>query len=157
MKHSIEVGLSFGLTSGTITTLGMIVGLHAGTHSRAVVMGAILLIAVADAMADALGIHVAEETEKVHSSREIWESTFATFFSKFFFALTFAVPLLVLPLGAAVVACVIWGMIVIGVSSILLARRRKVRPLTVVVEHLATAGVVIIVTRLIGDWVGKLQ
>jgi hypothetical protein len=37
MKSSFGMGLSFGLTSGVITTLGLIVGLHAGTHSRAAV------------------------------------------------------------------------------------------------------------------------
>ena len=39
MKASWKTGLSFGLTSGVITTLGLMVGLHAGTHSRAVVLG----------------------------------------------------------------------------------------------------------------------
>ena len=34
MKHSVRTGLSFGLTSGVITTLGLMVGLHAGTHSK---------------------------------------------------------------------------------------------------------------------------
>jgi vacuolar iron transporter family protein len=55
------MGLSFGLTSGVITTLGLIVGLHAGTHSRAAVLGGIFTIAIADSLFDALGIHLAEE------------------------------------------------------------------------------------------------
>jgi vacuolar iron transporter family protein len=37
MKPSFKTGLSFGLTSGVMTTLGLRVGLHAGTGSRAVV------------------------------------------------------------------------------------------------------------------------
>jgi len=28
MKHSLKTGFSFGLTSGIITTLGLMVGLH---------------------------------------------------------------------------------------------------------------------------------
>lgn len=62
-------GLSFGLTSGVITTLGLIVGLHAGTHSRMVVIGGILTVAVSDAMSDALGIHISEEAKKRGSAR----------------------------------------------------------------------------------------
>ena len=46
MKASWKTGLSFGLTSGVITTLGLMVGLHSGTHSRAVVIGGILTIAM---------------------------------------------------------------------------------------------------------------
>jgi hypothetical protein len=45
MKLSFKTGLSFGLTSGVITTLGLMVGLHSGTHSRTVVIGGIVTIA----------------------------------------------------------------------------------------------------------------
>jgi len=53
MKASFKTGLSFGLTSGVITTLRLMVGLHSGTRSRTVVIGGILTIAIADAMSDA--------------------------------------------------------------------------------------------------------
>ncbi|GAI31399.1 unnamed protein product, partial [marine sediment metagenome] len=39
MKHSIKTGFSFGLTSGIITTLGLMVGLHSSTGSKLVVIG----------------------------------------------------------------------------------------------------------------------
>lgn len=39
MKHSLKVGFSFGVTSGIITTLGLMVGLHSGTHSKVVIIG----------------------------------------------------------------------------------------------------------------------
>ncbi len=58
LKHSLKIGFSFGLASGIITTLGLIVGLHSGTHSKKVVIGGILTIAIADAFSDALGIHL---------------------------------------------------------------------------------------------------
>ena len=69
MKISIRKGLGFGLTSGVITTLGLLVGLNAGTHSKKIVLGGILLIAIADALSDALGIHISEEA----GSKEITE------------------------------------------------------------------------------------
>ena len=56
-----RTGLFFGATSGVITTIGLIVGLNSGTQSITAVLGGILVIAVADAMSDALGIHLAEE------------------------------------------------------------------------------------------------
>ena len=60
-----RTGLFFGATSGVITTIGLITGLNAGTHSMAAVLGGIFVIAVADAMSDALGIHLAEEADPV--------------------------------------------------------------------------------------------
>ena len=49
MKTSTIKGVSFGLTSGIITTLGMMVGLNFSTGSKLVVLGGILTIAIADA------------------------------------------------------------------------------------------------------------
>jgi len=124
MRPSIRKGFSFGLTSGIITTLGLIVGLHSGTHSDLVVIGGILAIAIADAMSDALGIHVSEESENKHSAKEIWESTISTLLSKFVFASTFIVPVLFLQLSTAIIVCVIWGLSLIAIlSSILLSNR----------------------------------
>ncbi len=110
MKLSIKKGFSFGLTSGIITTLGMIIGLHSSTHSTAVVIGGVFVIAIADALSDALGIHISEEFENSHTAKEVWESTSVTFLSKFIFALTFVAPFLLLSLSAAIIANVIWGM-----------------------------------------------
>lgn len=74
-SHQLVTGLSFGVTSGVITTLGLMVGLLAGTHLKLAVIGGILTIAVADALSDVLGIHISEEAEGVHSAREVWTST----------------------------------------------------------------------------------
>lgn len=49
MRHSFKVGFCFGITSGIITTLGLMVGLNSGTNSQLVVIGSILIIAIADA------------------------------------------------------------------------------------------------------------
>lgn len=154
MRHSLKTGLSFGLTSGIITTLGLMVGLHSGTHSKLVVLGGILTIAIADAFSDALGIHVSEESENRHSTREIWESTVFTFLFKFVFALTFIVPILLLPLGTAIVVGVAWGLSMLAIFSLYIAKEQKESPWKVVGEHLLIAVVVIIITHNVGHWIG---
>ena len=73
MKKSIKKGFSFGLTSGIITTLGLIVGLYSITESKLAVIGGILVIAIADAFSDAMGIHVSEESDIRNSKREVWQ------------------------------------------------------------------------------------
>ena len=148
-----RTGLYFGATSGVITTLGLITGLHAGTESLTAVLGGILVIAFADAMSDALGIHLAEEADPETDSAHVWAATVSTFATKFLFALSFAVPLLVLPLTPAVYASIAWGMLVITVLSFLLARSQASSPWSVVGEHLAIAAVVIVLSHFIGRWV----
>ena len=153
MRLSIRKGFSFGLTSGIITTLGLIVGLHSGTHSRIAVIGGILSIALADAMSDALGIHISEESENQHSTKEIWESTVSTLLSKFVFALTFIVPILFLELSTAIIACIIWGLSLIAIFSYYIARQQNAKPYRTILEHLIIAIVVIVITHYIGDWI----
>src|SRR3990167_1252946 len=128
MRGSWITGLSFGLTSGVITTLGLMVGLNSGTHSRPVVIGGILTIAIADAMSDALGIHVSEESKNTSPARQIWESTLATFLAKFVIALTFAVPVLAVPLAQAMIISVIWGLLLLAGLSFLIARAQGIAP-----------------------------
>jgi len=156
MKDSLRTGVSFGLTSAVITTLGLIVGLHSGTHSKIVVLGGILTIAIADAFSDALGIHVSEEAENVHTVKEIWVSTISTFLTKFLFALTFVLPVLFLSLSMAVIVSLIWGMSILAILSYAMAKAQKTAPWKVMGEHILIALVVIGVTHLVGDWVATI-
>jgi vacuolar iron transporter family protein len=153
MKASIKTGLSFGLTSGVITTLGLMVGLHAGTQSRAAVLGGILTIAVADALSDALGIHITEEAHN-RDSTHVWESTAATFAVKFLSAASFALPVLLFPLAQAVTLSILWGLALLALFSWLMARSQRLSPWTIVGEHLLIALAVIAATYYVGRWVG---
>lgn len=150
-----RTGLFFGATSGVITTIGLITGLNAGTHSITAVLGGIFVIAVADAMSDALGIHLAEEADPNATTQHVWSATISTFLNKFIFALSFAVPLLLLPLDQAVIASLLWGMLVIVVLSYFLARAQKASIILIVAEHLGIAILVVVFSHLIGVWVSK--
>ena len=153
MNHSLIIGIAFGLTSGIITTLGLMVGLSSGTHSQVVVIGGIVTIAIADAFSDALGVHVSEEVENVHTQREIWTSTLATFAAKFLCALSFIIPLVFLPLTTAIWVSVIYGFSLLALFSHVVARSQGKRSLPAVAEHLTIAGVVITLTHVLGDWI----
>ncbi len=156
MKTSWKTGISFGLTSGVITTLGLMVGLHSGTHSRAIVIGGILTIAIADAMSDALGIHISEESKNSGPARLIWEATLATFVAKFVIAATFIVPVAVRPLDQAIVISVAWGLFLLTVLSFFVARAQAIQPWKVIAEHLLIALCVVAITHAVGDWVKGL-
>lgn len=155
MKHSLKVGFSFGVTSGIITTLGLMVGLNSSTHSSLVVIGGILTIAIADAFSDALGIHISEEFENKHTAKQIWTSTIATFLSKFIFALTFIIPVLLFDLSTAIRISIIWGLSILCLLSYRIAIEQKVNPWKVIAEHLVIALIVIILTHYLGDWIAS--
>jgi len=152
MKHSLKVGFSFGLTSGIITTIGLMVGLSSGTNSKLAVIGGILTIAIADSLSDALGIHISEESENKHTAKEIWESTLSTFICKFVIALTFLIPVLLLELTSAIVVSIVWGLSLLCILSFTV-KNEKVNHWKVVLEHLAIALVVIVVAHFVGNWI----
>lgn len=156
MRTSWKTGLSFGLTSGVITTLGLMVGLHSGTHSRAVVIGGIVTIAIADAMSDALGIHISEESKNSEPTGQIWEATIATFLAKFVIALTFVVPVLMVPLDTAVIVSILWGLILLAALSFFVARTQAIAPWKVIGEHLVIALCVVALAHAVGDWAQSL-
>lgn len=156
MKHSIKVGLCFGLTSGIITTLGLMIGLHSSTNSHIVVIGGIITIAIADSLSDALGIHISEEAENKHSEIEIWESTISTFLFKFIIASSFVIPILLLDLTIAIIVNIIFGLFLLCIFSYNIAKSQKTKPLKVVLEHLIIAIVVIIAAYYVGNWISLI-
>ena len=156
MKDSLRTGITFGLTSAVITTLGLMVGLHSGTNSKIVVLAGILTIAIADAFSDALGIHISKEAENSQTTRQIWVATISTFLAKFLFAMTFVVPVLLFTLSTAIVMSLIWGLSILTILSYVIAKSQNEPPWKIVGEHLLIAIVVIGITHWVGDWIGKL-
>lgn len=150
MNHSLKVGFNFGVTSGIITTLGLMVGLNTATSSKLAVIGGILTIAIADACSDALGIHISEEGENKHTQIEVWQSTIATFFFKFIFASTFIVPFLIFSMTNALILNLILGFVLLAAFSYNLSKKNKWNAMF---EHLFLAVLVIVLSYGVGKLV----
>ncbi len=156
MRISFKKGFSFGITSGIITTLGLIIGLNSSTGSKLIILSGILAIAIADALSDALGIHISQESEKSNTHKQVWEATFSTFLAKLIIPLTFLIPILLLELKTAILVSVIWGLLILSVLNYFIAKERKINPRGIIFEHIAIAIVVIILTHLVGVLISHL-
>jgi VIT1/CCC1 family predicted Fe2+/Mn2+ transporter len=152
MRISIRKGFSFGLTTAIITTLALIVGLNASTESVAVIISGILIIAVADALSDSLGMHISEEASE-KTEREVRESTLATFLAKFLVGATFVIPILLFPLQTAVLISIFWGLLLITILSYLIAKRDKKNPVWTISEHILLMLFIIFLTHNIGSFI----
>ncbi|MFC1454884.1 hypothetical protein ACFLQI_02225 [Candidatus Undinarchaeota archaeon] len=151
-SHSKMVGFSFGITSGTITTLGIMVGMYSSTQSVLAVIGGIIAVAIADGFSDAMGIHVSEESEGKHTKSEIWEATLSTFFTKLLYTMTFIIAILLLPIQTAIVVNIVYGLLVLAVFSYYLGKKDG-DGLHMVFEHVTIAVAVIIITYYVGMFV----
>lgn len=154
MKESLKTGVTFGLTSGTITTLGLMIGLYSGTNSRGIVIGGILTIAIADSLSDALGIHISEEANHTRTTKQVWIATVATFFSKLY-AITFIIPVLLFDLPVAININLVWGFSLLTILSYYLAKSQSVKPWKVILEHLAITIIVVALTHFLGKLIAK--
>lgn len=156
-SHQLVSSITFGLTSGVITSLGMIAGLYSATSSKLAVAAGIIVMALADGLADAAGMHLAEESEteggKVkHTTREIWLSTLFTFLSVAGFILTFAVPILIFPLKTAIFFALGWGILLLIFLNLYIAKIKNENSSKLIAEHLLLALLVIFASH----WLGSL-
>jgi len=154
MHKALRGGFIFGLTSGVTTTLGLMVGLNSGTHSKLAVTGAIITIAIADAFSDSLGMHLSEESENI-KEKAIWEATLSTFFTKLLFPLTFLIPVLLFSLNNAIIISIAWGMSCIAFFSYVIARMRNKKPFVVIAEHLLIAAIVVVAAHYLGGLISQ--
>jgi len=149
-KGSLFAGASFGLTSGVITTLGILVGVGTITNSEEAVLAGVISIAIADSLSDATGMHLAKEAEGEYRSGELWAITVATLFAKFFFTIIFVLPILLFDLMGAMITGIALGFVLLSLLSFIIARIHKQKPFKPVLEHNLTALLVIILTYLVG-------
>jgi VIT1/CCC1 family predicted Fe2+/Mn2+ transporter len=158
--HQLMTGVSFGMTSGVITSLGMIVGLHSATSSRLVVIAGIIIMAIADGLSDAAGMHISEESElekgvAKHNQREIWAATIFTFISKLIFTLTFAIPFLIFSLKTAILAAIIWGILLLIFLNFIIAKIKQENSVMLITEHVLLAIFVIVISHGVGNVVAR--
>lgn len=156
MNTQYKKGFGFGLMSGVVTTLGLIVGLDASTGSRFVIIAGVLAIAISDSLSDAAGMHISEEAAEHKTPKKIWEATISTFFFKFLFALTFVIPFLLLSIYYAMIASIVWGLSLITVYSYYWAEKQKRNTVKQIFEHLLIAVIVIVAAYLVGKGTAML-
>jgi VIT1/CCC1 family predicted Fe2+/Mn2+ transporter len=154
LKKFARAGVGFGITSGVITTLGVVAGLQSGTQSAPIIVGGIITIAIADAFSDALGIHTSEETEG-DKGLEIWTATVMAFLAKFITIASFVIPFLLLDLGMAAIASVIWGVLLLSIFCYTMAKSEKKNPLYIILEHILIAAIVVAITHYAGQYIGS--
>ena len=113
-------------------------------------------MAIADGLADAAGLHMAEEAEVEkgilkHTQKKIWLTTFLTFFCVSISTLTFAIPFLIFSIKTALFLAIGWGMSLLILSNLYIAKITKENPIKLIFEHILLAISVIIVSYLVGN------
>jgi VIT1/CCC1 family predicted Fe2+/Mn2+ transporter len=125
------------------------------TNPRASIIGALLLIAVADNIADSLGFHMYRESASVHTEK-VGIFTVSNFLTRFGIAVFFVVLFAFLPLQLAAILCIVVGLSVLSFLSYLIGVVRKTNPLREVFIHLGVAVPVILISHFLGQFIFSL-
>lgn len=140
---------SFGATSAITTNLAIIIGLDTISNARVSIIGALLVIAVADNISDTLGIHIYKESETA-DAKEIYFTTFINYLARLLVSLIFILFIILFPLNTAVYLSIIYGLLVLTAISYIIAKQRHVNPLRSISQHLAIAIGVIVASNYLG-------
>jgi VIT1/CCC1 family predicted Fe2+/Mn2+ transporter len=149
MKLLGHQGIAFGIMDGVITALGILMGLSA-FQNRLILFLGIIITGIADAFANAAGMHVSEETEKLHERHEVWKTTFYTFFSTILVFVILAVPFLFIQFSKAVFVSWIIGMLLLAWLGFSVGRGKD--RLKIVFEYVAIGIVISLVSFFIANY-----
>jgi hypothetical protein len=153
LKLPTDLGkFSFGATSSTVTSLGIIFGLITSGNPRATVIGSLLVIAIADNIADSLGIHIYRESTCT-TPENTRMFTLSNFVTRFGITLTFVLLFAFLPIGWAATLCTIIGFGILVFLSLLIGEQRKTNKLREIFIHVGIAIPVIIISRILGQFI----
>jgi VIT1/CCC1 family predicted Fe2+/Mn2+ transporter len=133
---------SFGAVSAVITCLALIISFDTTNQSKMVVIGSLCVIALADNISDTLGIHIYQEGE-FSSLRKVWRATLSNFLTRLGVIAIFILFVFCLPPIPAVICSLVYGLLVLTIISYLVARKRKLSPGKIVLEHIIIAIIVL--------------
>jgi len=141
---------SFGATAAIVTSIGLIIGLDAATASKATILSGLLIVAIADNLTDSLSVHIYQESEQLEP-RAAFHATLTNFAARLGLSLSFVFLMVILPFHVAVVASILWGLLLLTGLSYVVARTRKLPVLREIAKHLAVAAVVILSSKMVGQ------
>lgn len=144
----------FGSTSAIITNISLIVGLGSSRAGKLPVLGALLTIALADNISDALGIHLDKEAEGYGTGPSLLTMSL-NFLARLVISLSFIALVLLYPLALAGSLAIAWGLLLLLIISFVLARRNRANPWWETTKHLLVAVCVIVVSHFVGLFLAR--
>lgn len=147
---------SFGATSAISTSLAIIAGLDAFPNAKIGMIGALLVIGLADNISDSLGIHIYQESCSVTPKTNSATHTVTNFLTRLALTLVFIGIVYFVPVTYAAAVAAIFGLLVLSAMSYFIALNQGVNPFKAIAQHLSVTIVVLFVSHFIGVFIKAL-
>ena len=142
---------SFGVTSAIVTSLALMLGLQTLRDPKTSIIGALVIIAIADNISDSLGIHIYRESQGPETAGDTRVYTVSNFLTRLSIIALFIALVFVLPLEFAVVLSTAIGLTLLFVLSYYIAISRKQNVPQTIAQHLGIAVVAIVLSHFLGQ------
>lgn len=143
----------FGITSGILTTSGLLVGVNSATESRIAVIATIATIAIADSFSDAFGMYLSKVSERGICKGVALRYACGTLVGKFIFPITFIIPILLCQLGVGVAIDLLWGVFGLTLLSIEQAIVVRESAWSAIVRNVGLAVIIVTMSLFVGRFI----
>lgn len=157
MDSSSLQGIYFGLTEGTVTTIGIIIGMLGSSLSIAkkAIFSAVIAATLSDSFGDSIGIYYSEEAR---GGKEAIKAVKNMVICKLLISFLYLVPLLLIKdLKTGVCISIIIALFVISNSFHYLAIVNEKNPIEFVIKNTLTIGIVILITYYVVNIINKIM
>jgi VIT1/CCC1 family predicted Fe2+/Mn2+ transporter len=144
MDSSSLQGMYFGLTEGTVTTLGIIIGMLASIPSKKAIFSAVIAASLSDSFGDSIGLYYSEEvTGRTQGITAVKNMVFF----KLLMATLYLAPLVIFKnLKTGIYVSIILALIVISLSFYNLALIKEINTTEFVIKNTMAVGIVVLIT-----------
>ena len=158
MEASTLQGIFFGLTEGTVTTIGIIIGMFASAPLKKAIIGAVVAATVSDTFGDSVGIFYSEKARNIDNvnSNPI-NVVYSLIVFKLLISLLYLLPIILFKkLKYGVIGSLLLAGLVIVNSLHHLAKKRKKNVKNFIIKNSFIIFTVILVTYTIGTIIDRL-
>ena len=134
--------VSFGAASAIVTGMGMVIGFGAASISKPTIIAGLLIVGLADNITDSLSIHIYQESERLEQ-KAAFRTTIGNFATRLIISLSFIILVFSFSNTNMLLACLIWGVLLLASLTWFVAKNRDANVLTEILKHLAVAAAVI--------------
>ena len=119
-----DIGHTFGMISGIITSIGLILGLFGASITLKPIIVSLASIAISDGISDAFGIYYATKSNN-HTTEEAYKQAINTLLIKVAFPLLMIVPFYLTNINKAIIINCIASLIVVYTVSLRIFKNQK--------------------------------
>jgi hypothetical protein len=142
-------GMTFGVMDGVLAVLSILIGIGS-VVDKYTVFAAMIIVGLADAMANAAGMRVSQETTTYSTKSEIFRSMLFAFISTFFVVIALTIPLILFDILTATIISTFLGIMMLSGLGVFVGIRRlynKKEMLILITEYVITGLAIILISH----------